>query len=116
MQVFAAAMVHATCHRPGGHFEHDPLVRMVTNPREFVAESGPLARSLTDASSGRVRDRAAGMRRILGTAVGMRFHLSRRRQDPLERLARTLDPGVVGRVRATVEKEIVASLAEVGSE
>ena len=110
------AMLHATCHRPGGHFEHDPLIRMVTSPREFVAESGPLARSLSDRSSARIRDRAAGMKRILGTAIGMRFHLLRRRQDPLDRLARTLDPAVVGRVRATVEKEIVASLAVVGSQ
>lgn len=109
------AMIHATCHRPGGHFEHDPLVRMVTNPREFVAESGPLVQSLTDSSSGRVQDRAAGMWRVFATAVRMRLHLLRRRRDPLERLARTLDPVVAGRVRAIVEKEIVASLAEVGA-
>jgi pyruvate dehydrogenase E1 component alpha subunit len=108
------ALLHATCHRPGGHFEHDPLIRMVTSPREFLAESGPLARSLADSSSGRLRQRAAGMRRIIGTAVGMRVHLLRRRRDPLDRMARALDPDVIARVRATVEKEIVAVLAEVG--
>jgi pyruvate dehydrogenase E1 component alpha subunit len=106
-------MLHATCHRPGGHFEHDPLVRMVTRPRELLAESVPLARSLAVSSSGSIRDRVAGMKRILGTAIGMRVHLLRRRRDPLERIARSLDPDVIARVQATVEKEIVACLAEV---
>ncbi len=106
------AMLHATCHRPGGHFEHDPLIRMVTSPREFVAESSPLARSLADRSGGRLRDRLGGMRRVISTAAGMRVHLSNRRADPVARLERTLDDAAVARVRASVEKEILAALTE----
>ena len=109
------AMLHATCHRPSGHFEHDPLIRMVTSPREFAAESGPLTRSLADGSGGRIRDRIGGMRRVISTAAGMRVHLSKRRGDPVTRLEQTLDATAVARVRAAVEKEILSTLAEVGS-
>ncbi len=106
------AMLHATCHRPSGHFEHDPLIRMVTDVKTLREESGPLVRSVAF-GDGRATRRMAGMGRVLATAGRMRLHLLSRR-DPVGRLGRSLEPSVVERVRAGVDSELARTLEEAG--
>jgi pyruvate dehydrogenase E1 component alpha subunit len=99
------AVLHATCRRPRGHFEGDPLVRMVTDTRELSAEVGPLVRAFAKPGAASLGGRIAGLRDVGAAAVRMRIDLVRP-WDPIRTANRWLDPAAASRVRAQVEAEI----------
>lgn len=62
--------LHVTCHRPGGHFEGDPLVRLLRSPWAMTRAWGPgLAEALRGGEGGSVADKADGMGEITKRAA-----------------------------------------------
>lgn len=102
--------LHASCHRPGGHFEGDPLVRVLADP---LGQAVQLSPGLWD---GFRHNTTSGMRRAAGigvlatrvTRVARDWTLSRRR-DPLRRARPLLDSDVAG----AIEREEAERLAPI---
>jgi pyruvate dehydrogenase E1 component alpha subunit len=53
--------LHATCHRPGGHFEGDGLVRLLKTPQVMAAAWGPGLKDGMRAEGGGMAQKAGGM-------------------------------------------------------
>jgi len=56
--------LHATCHRPGGHFEGDGLVRLLKSPATMAAAWGPGLKDGVTAGGGGVGQKAGGLGEI----------------------------------------------------
>jgi|BarGraIncu00222A_1022003.scaffolds.fasta_scaffold00825_5 TPP-dependent pyruvate/acetoin dehydrogenase alpha subunit len=110
----------ASCHRPGGHFEGDPIVRLLRNPRGQAEEWGPpMIRSAREKTGGNRSDRVAAVKVL--TKRGARAawdYTVRARMDPLRRGRRLLDQAAVERIetfeRQEVEQAITEARAAVG--
>jgi pyruvate dehydrogenase E1 component alpha subunit len=107
------AMLHATCHRPRGHFEHDPLIEMIRGGAAARRELGPMVKGVADRTAGSLRHRVAGLGRVAATAGRMGIHLLARGRDPVARLAGSIDENRAAGVRARVEAEVMAYQAAV---
>jgi pyruvate dehydrogenase E1 component alpha subunit len=112
--------LHATCHRPGGHFEGDPIVRVLRHPTQQARALVPgLAAASLRAGGGTLADRGRGM-----FAVSERVVLAvwdwavRSGQDPVGRARRVLDAEVAAAIeqseRDEVRRAISAARAAVG--
>jgi len=106
------------CSRPRGHFEDDPLVRVVRHPRELLEMLPGLVAKARQQEGGpwaRMRSMGAMTRTLLRMAIDQMVI----RWDPLPRAARRLPAdianGLAERARAEVTSAVQAALAEVGT-
>lgn len=105
-------LLYATCHRPGGHFEGDPLLRILRDPQGQTAQLAPgLIAGVRAPTGGRLRHRAAGL-----STIGARVTAAARdwgagsRRDPLQH-ARRLVPEVLAEQVRSEEQARVADAA-----
>jgi acetoin:2,6-dichlorophenolindophenol oxidoreductase subunit alpha len=112
--------LHATCHRPGGHFEGDPLVRILEHPRTQAADLAPgIIDSLRNRSGGTWRSKARGITVLTkrGT-LAARDWILRSRREPIDKTRRIVDAGTAGRIeaqeRAAIDTAIVSARDRVG--
>ncbi len=94
--------LHATCHRPGGHFEGDPLVDLLRRPGRELSVLAPELQAGLAADGGAVRDKLRAMADI-GKRAGRFTRDSgfKARRDPVRR-ARSL---VGSRAASTIEDQ-----------
>ncbi|MGD2050848.1 MAG: thiamine pyrophosphate-dependent dehydrogenase E1 component subunit alpha [Acidimicrobiia bacterium] len=102
----------ATCQRPRGHFEDDPLLRFFEDPREVGGEIPRLARGSMDRSAGEMRARGAGTRRLIGTLARAAASRFGPRKDPIRRAAKGLDDSRLGALEAAARAEVDAVVRE----
>jgi acetoin:2,6-dichlorophenolindophenol oxidoreductase subunit alpha len=105
--------LHATCHRPGGHFEGDPLLRLLHDPRGQARELLPGIRAAyaTNTAPGlRERSRGAAVlaRRIGRAATDWG---SPGRKDPVRRGRHLLDSDRAKDIERAQIDEILPALA-----
>lgn len=107
--------LHATCHRPRGHFEDDPLLRRVEEPRALADDFRQVMKAARRAQQP-IRSRVAGLAAI-GRTIATVTVTRRRTKDPLRHAARRLDdPKALDRKAAEeVKGAVVAALARVGT-
>lgn len=105
--------LYVTCHRPGGHFEGDPIVRLLTNPRAQAAAWGPgIKEGLAAATGGTRRDRVDAVRVLSKrSARAVRDWTFTSRRDPIRRGRRLLGDQVAAQIEATQRAEIENALA-----
>lgn len=102
--------LHVTCHRPGGHFEGDPLVRIVDSP---VSQSTELLRELRSGVSGRASGSRSEMIRgfteiVARSTRAMRDWRTGARKDPRRR-SRKAVPEATAKEIERVEAEAIAA-------
>ncbi len=111
-------LIHATCKRPRGHFEHDPLIRMVEDPVGSRSEITSITQGLTDWGGSSPRARLAGARTVARTALQMAWHQRSDPRDPLEEAASRLDPDqqkrIVESASHTVDRAITNATKRAG--
>jgi pyruvate dehydrogenase E1 component alpha subunit len=104
--------LHVTCHRPGGHFEGDGLVRLLKTPTVMAAAWGPgLKDGLTHPEGGKVGEKAGGMGEITKRgARAARDWAAGSLMDPISNARPLLDAATVKRIeseeRAAIEPAI----------
>lgn len=105
-------LLYVTCHRPGGHFEGDPLVRLLHHPLAQARAWGPgVQAGATSEAGGSRSDRA----RALGELTTRGMHAARdwtlrARMDPVRRGGRLLDPDVAARIEQEQGRLIAAAI------
>lgn len=105
--------LYATCHRPSGHFEGDPIVRMLRQPRRQAEDLGPsIMISARQKEGGTKRERAAGLTELTkrGT-LAARDWTVRSRMDPLRRARKSLSTGTAQRIEETEQRNVDAALS-----
>lgn len=105
--------LHVTCHRPGGHFEGDGLVRLLRTPATMAAAWGPgLKDALTADEGGSVSQRAGGMAEITrrGARAARDWSLGAGK-DPVTAGRALLDGSVAEQVETGQRAEIDAAIA-----
>jgi pyruvate dehydrogenase E1 component alpha subunit len=105
--------LYATCHRPGGHFEGDPILRLLHDPRGQTRELLPGIRAAyaTNTSPG-VRERSRGaavLARRIGRAAA--DWGSPGRKDPVRRGRHLLDSDRAKDIERDQTEEILPALA-----
>jgi acetoin:2,6-dichlorophenolindophenol oxidoreductase subunit alpha len=95
-------ILYVTCHRPGGHFEGDPLVTLMRDPKAKIANLAPGIRAgATNATGGTRRERTEGVA-ILGKRVGRVVRdWTLGGLDPLPRGRKLLDDSTATRIERT---------------
>ena len=106
--------LHAGCHRPGGHFEGDPIVRLLRNPRGQAEEWGPpLIQSARTKSGGNRSDHVAAVTVLTKRgARAARDYAVRARMDPVRHGRRLLEPSAAERIEATERLEVEQAMTE----
>ena len=109
--------LYATCHRPSGHFEGDPIVRILRQPRQQIGDLGPsILSGVRAAEGGSKRERSAGLKELTRRgALAARDWTVRARMDPVRRARRDLDADTAQRVDDTERNEIVTAMAHARS-
>ncbi|MFW2340464.1 MAG: thiamine pyrophosphate-dependent enzyme, partial [Acidimicrobiia bacterium] len=111
-------LIHATCRRPRGHFENDPLIQMVNDPIGSRSEISEITQGLTDGSGTNPRARLAGAGAVTRTALQMAWHQRSGKRDPIEKAADQLDPHqqerLVQSATHTVETAVANALDRAG--
>jgi TPP-dependent pyruvate/acetoin dehydrogenase alpha subunit len=103
--------LYATCHRPGGHFEGDPVLRPLADPRGQAAALAPGLIAGLRQPGGRRGDRAAGFATLVGRlAAAPRDRATGPRRDPLRNARRLVPTEVADRVHAE-ERSVVLDAA-----
>ncbi len=94
--------LYAGCHRPGGHFEGDPIVRLLRSPLRQAEEWGPsIVRSAGAKTGGSRHDRIAAAKVLAGrVARAARDYTARTRMDPVKRGRRLLDQAAAERIES----------------
>lgn len=106
--------LYVTCHRPGGHFEGDPLVRIVDSP---VAQSTDLLRELRSGVSGRPggtrSERIRGFGEIVArSAKAMRGLQPRSRKDPRRRAKKAVPERTAHEIDRVEGETIAAAITQ----
>ena len=113
--------LHATCHRPGGHVEGDPILRLLKDPAGQAKELGPsmIEAARSDSGGSRTQRLAAAKVLSLRGARAARDYTVRARLDPLRHGRRLLDDATAERIeeqeRTLVEQAITEARAAIGS-
>ncbi|NNC40214.1 MAG: thiamine pyrophosphate-dependent dehydrogenase E1 component subunit alpha [Acidimicrobiia bacterium] len=111
-------LIHATCKRPRGHFENDPLIEMVNDPIGSTSEITGIVRGLADSGGSGPGARLAGAGAVTKTALRMAWHLRGPARDPLERAAGRLDPqqreGLLEDAAGEVDQAVASALKRAG--
>lgn len=100
--------LHVTCQRPSGHFEGDPIVRLLRNP---LGQARELAPGLKDATlapeGGRLGERLSGLGVLSQRgARAKRDWTLHSRMDPIRRAREFLDQAVAERVAREERSDI----------
>jgi len=106
-------MLYATCHRPGGHFEGDPLLRILRDPRGQAGELAPgLLGGVQAETGGTGRERVAGLSTLSGrlAAAGL-DRVLRSGRDPVRYARRLVPADVAARVRADEQARVAEAAA-----
>lgn len=106
--------LYATCHRPAGHFEGDPIVRILRQPRRQAEDLGPsLVDSVRHTDGGTKREKAAGLTELTkrGT-LAARDWTVRSRMDPLRRARKRLSTDVAQKIEETEQRKVDAALSD----
>jgi pyruvate dehydrogenase E1 component alpha subunit len=106
--------LYVTCHRPGGHFEGDPIVEMTKHPLEQSAE---LLRELRPHLKGRAGgsrlDKTRGLRELVGRSTrAMRDWSGGQRKDPLRRARKAIPEPTARQIEASESEAIGRAAAE----
>lgn len=106
-------MVYATCHRPGGHFEGDPLLRILEQPRAQAGELAPgLFAGVRAPSGGDARERASGVATLTARlAMAARDWRIRPGRDPIRHALRHVPKDIAEQVQADERDRVVAAAA-----
>jgi TPP-dependent pyruvate/acetoin dehydrogenase alpha subunit len=106
--------LHVSCHRPGGHFEGDPIVRLLKNPRGQAVEWGPpMIRSAREKTGGRTSDRVAAAKVLTSRgARAARDYTVRVRMDPVRRARALLESDVADRIEEAERREVDQAITE----
>ncbi len=107
-------MVYATCHRPGGHFEGDPLLRILRDPRGQAGELAPgLLAGVQAATGGSGRERVAGLSTLSGRlAAAARDWGVRTGRDPIWHARRLVADDVAEQVRDDERARVAEAWAQ----
>lgn len=103
----------ATCHRPGGHFEGDPMVRLLRRPGAMASQWGPEFRnSLGAAESGTWLEKAGGLAEVSrrGT-LAVKDWSSGALKDPLALTRPLVHPDAADRIEDEERAEILPAVA-----
>jgi TPP-dependent pyruvate/acetoin dehydrogenase alpha subunit len=106
--------LYVSCHRPGGHFEGDPILRLLRNPRRQAEEWGPPILQSARAERGGSRSERLAAARVL-TARGARAardYTFRTRMDPLRHGRRLLDRATVARIETSERQQVERAMSE----
>jgi acetoin:2,6-dichlorophenolindophenol oxidoreductase subunit alpha len=105
--------LHVSCHRPGGHFEGDPIVRLLKDPRGQAAEWGPpIVDSVRAQGGGSRGDRVAALGELTARgARAARDYTVRAHMDPVRHGRRLIEPAAADRIEATERAEVEAAIA-----
>jgi TPP-dependent pyruvate/acetoin dehydrogenase alpha subunit len=105
--------LHTSCHRPAGHFEGDPILRLLHRPRAQADEMAPgIIAGVRAKTGGSRRERAAAM--LVLTKRGLsavRDYTVRAHPDPVHRLRGMLDRAEVDRIEAHASEEVEQAVA-----
>jgi acetoin:2,6-dichlorophenolindophenol oxidoreductase subunit alpha len=101
----------ASCWRPGGHFEGDPLVLAAAHPASLKAEVPGMLDALRGPGGGPARRRVAGLLKIGATVGRMEVDRLAKGRDPLRAVARRLPSDARQRIAAVAAAEIDAAVA-----
>jgi hypothetical protein len=117
--------LYVTCHRPGGHFEGDPLVMLLRTPKPTRKEYSlkqlsaqidylrpEIQAGATAASGGSQRARVQGLTALTTrVARAARDWTVRSRMDPMPRARRLIDVGAASRIEQRQQREIAPAIA-----
>lgn len=101
----------ASCWRPTGHFEDDPLMRAAAHPASLRAEIPDMIAALRDPIGGPTRDRLSGLLTMSSTIGRLAVHRLVKSRDPLRAAARRLPADTRRRITTTAADEIDAAVA-----
>ncbi len=105
--------LYATCHRPGGHFEGDPIVRITKHPIAQSAELIDELRAGEDAASDQPWDRVRGMKEIATRSTrAMRDWSGTKRKDPLRRARKTVPSPTAQKIESSERQTIGRAASE----
>jgi len=101
-------MLYATCHRPGGHFEGDPLLRILRDPRGQAGELAPgLLAAIRAPTGGSGRHRVAGLSTLSARlAAAARDWGVRPGRDPVWHARRLVPDSVAQQVRGDEQARV----------
>lgn len=104
--------LYATCHRPGGHFEGDPLVGLLRNPRKQLSVWLPeLQSGLTAAGSGSTGDKLRAMAEIGNRAARFTRDVGlTSRKDPVRRGRSLVGADAASTIEAQERAEVLAAI------
>jgi len=112
--------LHASCHRPGGHFEGDPILQLLQHPATQAKVWAPSMIEAARAKGGGSRTDRVAAAAVL-TARGARAardHAIGTRHDPLRHARRLLDEAAAERIeeleRTAVEHAMTEARAALG--
>ncbi len=101
----------ASCWRPTGHFEGDPLVRAAAHPASMKGEMPDMIGALRDPNGGPRRARLAGLLAMTATVGRMKTDRLAKSADPLRAAARHLPADTRQRITAVAAAEIDDAVA-----
>lgn len=107
--------LHVTCHRPGGHFEGDGLVRLLKTPATMAAAWGPgLKDGATARGGGSAAARAGGLGEVTkrGARAARDWTLGST-MDPIRNARPLLDAAALERIEAEERAELEPAVARV---
>lgn len=104
--------LYVTCHRPGGHFEGDPLVGLLNTPGKQLSVWGPeLQAGLTAAGSGTTADKVRAMAGIGKRAARFARDWSiNSRKDPVRRGRSLIGADAAATIEAEERAEVLAAI------
>ncbi|WP_231395631.1 thiamine pyrophosphate-dependent enzyme [Mycobacterium marinum] len=106
--------LYVTCHRPGGHFEGDPLVGLLRAPRKQLSVWVPELRSgLTATESGSRTDKLRAMAGIGKRAARFAYDVGRTAgKDPVRRGRSLISADAATAIEAQERAEVLAAMTE----
>ncbi|MFV0495630.1 thiamine pyrophosphate-dependent dehydrogenase E1 component subunit alpha [Mycobacterium sp.] len=106
--------LYVTCHRPGGHFEGDPLVGLLRNPRKQLSVWVPELQSGMAAEEGGSRtDKLRALAGFGRRAARFAYDIGMTpRKDPLRRGQSLLHADAADAIEAQERAEVLAAITE----
>lgn len=106
--------LYVTCHRPGGHFEGDPLVRIMDHPIDELTRIGRGIRSsLSGGPGGRRRDKTRGLAELaVRGSRAVRDWLGGPRRDPLRRARKTIPETAAHEIERSEAKNMSQAMTQ----
>lgn len=106
--------LYVTCHRPGGHFEGDPLVGLLRDPRKQLSVWVPeLQSGLRAADSGTRADKVRAMAGIGKRAARFAYDVGlTARKDPVRRGRSLISADAAATIETQQRAEVLAAITE----